>query len=448
VSSVGSLPAAVASAVAGRLFAGLTAWIGRGATYLLRQVGVVMSWSTSPQVGTKFFLHEVGVMALLAAGIAVPLLLLCAVQAVIQQDAGVLVRALLVRAPLALVLTGVAVQFVSLGLAATDDMCGAVLRTAGVPVGQLFTRLARVILVATATGTPIPTFAGLVMALAIVAGTLVLWLELALRAAAIQAATLFLPLAMAGVIWPATSHWARRLGETLAALVLAKLVVVAILALAAGDLSGPGSGGIAAIVSGIALLTMAVVAPFALFRLVPMVEAGAVGHLEGLARRPHRAAYSAARRSIDMAAGQHALQVAERETGSEKLSESSGQAGAGEEGSLVRIAGVDPKSVAAVSRNIAPLGRIWNEMQGGGGEDSTGSTGTPDSAPAATSWPPGPAPVTSWPPGMAPGWPGGPTPDAAAGASSGTAQIGVAGRPGARVRSGSPDDGLGDLDAG
>lgn len=309
-SQLSSLPAGIASAVAGHMFSGIAAWIGRGATYLLGQVGVVMSWSTSPQLGTVFFMHEVGVMALLAAAVAVPLLLVTSVQAVVQQDAGILLRALLVRAPLALLLTGVAVQLVSLGLAATDDMCGAILHTAGVPVDHLFTRLASAILRTTALGSPIPAFAAVVVALAAVAGTIVLWLELALRAAAIQAATLFLPLALVGVIWPATSHWARRLGETLTALVLSKLVVVAVLALAAGDLSGQGPGGFAAIVSGLALLMVAVLSPFALFRLVPMIEAGAVGHLEGLARRPHRAAFSAVRRSVEMAASHGALQVA------------------------------------------------------------------------------------------------------------------------------------------
>ena len=58
----------------------------------------------------------------------------------------------------------------------------------------------------------------------------VLWLELAVRSAAIGAAALFLPLALVGLAWPATSHWARRLGETLAALVLSKLVIAAVLA--------------------------------------------------------------------------------------------------------------------------------------------------------------------------------------------------------------------------
>jgi hypothetical protein len=309
-SSLGDLPATIASDVAGRLLDGVASWIGGGATYLLGQVGLVMSWSTSPQLGTSYFLHEIGVMALLASGVALPLLLLCAVQAVVQQDAGVLLRALLVRAPLALVLTGVAVELVSLGLAATDDMSSALLRAAGLPVDRLFTGLAHAVLSITSPASAIPAFAAVVVGLAAIAASMVLWLELALRAAAIQAATLFLPLALAGVIWPATSHWARRLGETLTALVLAKLVVVAVLALAAGDLTEKGNESFAGIVTGLALLMLAVLSPFALFKLVPMVEAGAVGHLEGLARRPHRAAFSTVTRSVEMAASYGALEVA------------------------------------------------------------------------------------------------------------------------------------------
>jgi hypothetical protein len=98
---------------------------------------------------------------------------------------------------------------------------------------------------------------------------------------------LFLPLALVGLAWPATSHWARRLGETLAALVLSKLVIAAVLALAAGLLVSPS--GIAGVVEAVALLGVAAFAPFALLKLVPAVEAGAVAHLEGLGRRPVQA---------------------------------------------------------------------------------------------------------------------------------------------------------------
>ena len=83
--------------------------------------------------------------------------------------------------------------------------------------------------------------------------------------------------------------------DTLAALVLSKLVIVAVLSLAAGALAGgtgsapsgapaPG-GGFASVLGGAALLLLAAFAPWSLFRLLPFLEAGAVGHLEGLSQR-------------------------------------------------------------------------------------------------------------------------------------------------------------------
>lgn len=310
LSSLAGLPGAVAKAVSLRLFSQLGAWLGNGAVYLLAGLGHVMSASTTPPIGTSFFAREIGVMALIGAAVALPLLLLTAIQSVVQQDSGLLIRAVLVKLPLALILTGVAVQLVALGLAATDSMCGAMLQTARVPVGQLFSGMARaVIAVTVSTGSSDGAFAACVGALVVALVALLLWLELALRSAAIEAAVLFLPLALAGVIWPATSHWARRLGETLAALVLSKLVIVAILALAAGQLAGGGGGGFAEVVSGLALLLLAAFAPFALLRLVPILEAGAIAHLEGMARRP---AYAARSLVLDSATsgGEMALQSA------------------------------------------------------------------------------------------------------------------------------------------
>ncbi len=107
-----------------------------------------------------------------------------------------------------------------------------------------------------------------------------------MRTAAIYVAVLFLPLALATLVWPSVSHWCRRLAETLAALVLSKLVVVATLSLAAGALAGhDGSADLSGVVSGAALLLLAALSPYALLRLIPAVEAGAVMHLEGASRR-------------------------------------------------------------------------------------------------------------------------------------------------------------------
>jgi hypothetical protein len=120
---------------------------------------------------------------------------------------------------------------------------------------------------------------------------LVLWLELLVRAAAVYVAVLFLPLALATLVWPSVSHWCRRLVETLAALILSKFVIVATLSLAASAVSsgtagsGEAGSGFASVLAGGALLVLSTFVPFAILRLIPMVEAGAVGHLEGARQR-------------------------------------------------------------------------------------------------------------------------------------------------------------------
>ena len=129
----------------------------------------------------------------------------------------------------------------------------------------------------------------LLIALLVAVAAFVLWIELLIRAAAVYVAVLFLPLALATLVWPAVSHWCRRLVETLAALILSKFVIVATLSLAAGAVSSGTAGGGA---HGVGLLSRARRAarswswppssPIAILRLIPAVEAGAVAHLDGL----------------------------------------------------------------------------------------------------------------------------------------------------------------------
>ncbi len=200
-------------------------------------------------------------------------------------------RSALVRMPFAIVFTGVAVELVSLCLRATDEASAALLSAAGDPARRLFTGLAAGIAGTGVTGAGIG--AALLVAGAMAAVAFVLWVELAVRSAAVAAATLFLPLALAGLAWPATTHWARRLGETIAGLVLMKVVVAGVLALAATAIGG--RRGIPGIVEGVALLALATFTPFGLLRLIPMIESGAVAHLEAAHHRATGALAGAAR---------------------------------------------------------------------------------------------------------------------------------------------------------
>jgi len=142
------------------------------------------------------------------------------------------------------------------------------------------------------TGLELSGFVGVLLAFAAAAVAFLLWIELALRSAAVAVASLFIPLALVGLVWSATSHWARRVGETLAALICSKLVIAGVLSLAALSLRTDSS--VSGVIEGIALLLLAALAPFSLLRLIPIVESGAAGHLEGLSRRGARAGREAA----------------------------------------------------------------------------------------------------------------------------------------------------------
>ncbi len=218
--------------------------------------------------------------------VVLPVLMAASLGAVLRQDSRRLLRVWGVGLPVAL-LAGVAgVQVVSWGLAATDQMCQVV----GGGSTQLAAGFSGVIVSTLTSGEP--QFVQIVIAGLIIAGTVLVWLELIVRSAAIYVAVFFMPLALVGYIWPATVHMARRAVEILVALILSKFVIVATLTLglAAVDQGSPSDGAVA----GGAILLMAGFAPFGLLRLAPIVETAAIGHLEGMSRRPIRAASATA----------------------------------------------------------------------------------------------------------------------------------------------------------
>jgi len=269
----------------------LLRWVASSAGQVLAALGGVLTATTEPDLAHGVS-GELGVMAVVGALLALFLLVLAMIQAVVRQDLGGVVRAVLLRLPVAILLAAAGVELVSLGLEASDAISSAVLAAAGHPVESLVaslgTALAGSALVGGAPGVAIGGFAALLLAALVIVLSFAVWFELVVRSAAVAVATLFLPLALAGLVLPATTHWARRLAETLVALVFAKVVIAGVIALASVTLTS-GSG-VSALVEGTALLLLCVLAPFTVLRLVPFVEAGAVSHLDGLGHRSLRGA--------------------------------------------------------------------------------------------------------------------------------------------------------------
>ena len=305
-SGVSGLAGSAASQVTGfgvdSVLGALGGWVADGATWLLAQIGSVLGDTTRIDLGASWFGAHYETMAALAGVVIVPFLLLGIVQSVYRQSASSLLRSVLVNVPLAVLLTAVAVQLVQLGLSVTDALSSAVAQGAGLDTGHFLSTVTVALSGAPSGGQPTtPAFVLFVGALAVVVGAMLVWVELLVRAAAVYVAVLFLPLALASLAWPAIAHWCRRLVDTLVALILGKFVIVSVLSLAVGALAGgtgstpsgaaAGSGGgFTAVLGGSALLLLAAFAPWAVFRLLPFVEAGASGHLEALSHRAGRTA--------------------------------------------------------------------------------------------------------------------------------------------------------------
>jgi hypothetical protein len=357
-------------------------WVANGASWLLDAVGSALNGTTKVPIGTTWFGAHESVMAALAAAVVLPMACCAVIQAVLHQNLTVLMRSMLLHLPLALLLTGVAVELVRLGLALTDALSSRVMAAGGTDARHLLQPLSQALTAGSVTGPSVPTFVLFVAGLLTAMAALALWLELVVRAAAVTAATLFLPLALAALVWPAVAHWCRRLADTLVALIVSKLVIAAVLSLAAGALAGGlgvsagAGGGVSSVVTGVALLLVATTAPFTLLRLVPAVEAGAVSHLESVRHRIRQTA------QVPQRTANLALDVAA----------AAGTGGGAELAALVGSAGSfsssspfdgreDGSSIPWLDTTLPPdLAAAWQKAFGVNGE---GPAGEPDAAEAA-----------------------------------------------------------------
>jgi hypothetical protein len=294
--AVSGVAGSTAKDAASSVFSALASWLATGADQLLAHVLDLVTGSTqlvsggtptsaaaaavTPDLASPWFLSQETLMAELMALVMFPLLGVSTIGAVLHQDLHRLARTWLVALPVAILCGLVGIELTTVGLKVTDALTATVLssvnltKTIGVAVEGMSEPV---------TG---PVVTGIIAFLALVAAVM-LWLELVLRTAAIYIAVLFLPLALAGLVWPTTTRMAKRLVEMLVALLLSKFVVAAVLALGANAV---GAGGADGAITGVAILLIAGFAPFLLFRMVPIIEAAAIGHLEGAAHRPLRAA--------------------------------------------------------------------------------------------------------------------------------------------------------------
>lgn len=268
----------------------VTAWVADTAQWIVKRVINFIEDSTTPSLDADWFTERYEFMIGLAALILVPMLIIATLRAVVTQDLGQLVRSFFVFLPAAILGTFAAVTITQALLSVTDAMSAAVARNIAGDVSNIFDSVGSTLSNSVGVANPaLPSFAVFFGALLLIVGSFFVWLELLVRSAAVTVAVFFLPMILAGLVWPAAMRWTRRLIEILVALILSKFVVVAVISLATAALAEPGQGGFASVMGGAALMLMAAFSPFALLKLMPMVEGATIDHLRGTGRGPIQA---------------------------------------------------------------------------------------------------------------------------------------------------------------
>lgn len=263
----------------------VTTWVTDAAKWAVDKVIGLMDDSTSPNLEAGWFTERYRFMVAMAALVILPMLLMAAIRALMTQDGSQLVRSFFVYLPVAIFGTFIAVFLSQSLLAVTDAMSAAVAESIGGDVTQTFAAAGETLTTPSPSAAR-PLFAIFFGALILIVGSFVVWLELIIRSAAVTVSVFFLPVILAALVWPATARWTKRLIQTLVALIFSKFVIVAVISLATAALGEPGRGGFSAVMSGAALMTMAAFSPFALLKLFPVMEEAAIGHLQGMARKP------------------------------------------------------------------------------------------------------------------------------------------------------------------
>lgn len=250
----------------------VVAWVAGGAKFALSETAKVLSHTTRPNLRSTWFSGAYWRMAGIAALLTVPFLFAAAIQALMRSDLSLLIQAALGYLPLAMLSVSIAAPVATLLLAATDQLCGLV-SSAGAGGGARFLGSAGAVFgLAHFASQPFVTF---LLAAITAGGALLVWLELAVREAAVYVIVLMLPLAFAALVWPARRVWAIRSVELLVALILSKFAIVAVLGLAGAALGQGPHGGLSTALAGTVLVLLAAFAPWALLRLIPLSELAA-----------------------------------------------------------------------------------------------------------------------------------------------------------------------------
>jgi hypothetical protein len=257
-------------------------WVAVGAIGAIDLVWAAIEGATTPAVTDGNSIFATSMVA--ARSLALPLLILAALYSLLRRDADIVVKSAFLYLPGSVLGMIVAGYVIDALLQATDQLSDAYLDDNQTGLAVWFDNLGTTITAGLGITAPILL---VILSFVLIAGSVLVWLVMVVRAAAIVVTYAFMPLAFAGIVFPATRAWIKRLIEIQLSFILAKPVIVAVIALGSQTLTEVDNA-LVAMMQAAALFYLAAFSPFALMKLLPFVGDQAVAAMEQPSGAPTR----------------------------------------------------------------------------------------------------------------------------------------------------------------
>jgi type IV secretion system protein TrbL len=275
LSCVTDLAGGAAKQIAGSAFSEIASDFGKAADSAINWLWGQTSAATSVTLGGSGWQTDLGITTALAVSIGLGLFVIQVIAAAVRREPGGLARAgrgLVV----AFIAGGASIAITNLLLAASDAVSAGIVE---VGTGTSIQGMGQQLLGATALSSISNPAIVMLVALGMIAATVVVWFALMIRKLLIIVAAVFAPVAFTGALSDFTSSWVRRWIETMIALIVSKIILVTIFVVGLGVLeTGVGRGGqsgtaqagqtITQVVVGVMILLMAGFAPWLAIKLV------------------------------------------------------------------------------------------------------------------------------------------------------------------------------------
>ncbi len=255
-------------------------WVAVGAIGAIDLVWVGINGTTTPVVNTNTSVFQTSMAA--ARALAFPLLVLAALYSLLKRDAAIALKSAFIYLPGSVLGMVAAGYVITALLAATDEFSEAYLNDGQTGIAVWLDNLGG--LIAAGVGITAPILL-VVFSFVLIAGSILVWLVMIVRSAAILITYAFMPLAFAAIIFPATRSWIKRLIEIQLSFILAKPVILAVLALGSQTLNDADNA-LVGMIQAAALFFLAAFSPFALMKLLPFVGDEAVAAMEQPSQAP------------------------------------------------------------------------------------------------------------------------------------------------------------------